>query len=316
MGSQLLPISQSKTQEASASTDKLIREWLFRFGVEHKEDVAPKLPLWLEAFGGMDAAILERLFGRALRACKFFPKVSEILEPLATAEANAAPEAAEVAWARILEIRRVHWNPDIPGPFDRALARLSDRVRQAARAAGVFRDFTAAEFEKGALHTWGKKRFVESFIAYGELEQDEFLLSDGEIKRLLAGFAQTQMLPAPSQDWSECRARGEAYRAQLATQGPPDLLPEERLRIADELAAAARKVLEQPREHVIVVSDEAPIALRRQAESLKRSFPMRPEAFSENPTLRKVYERFGLEIPEPTQTQGEPQKPGPVEVSA
>jgi len=47
--------------------------------------------------------------------------------------------------------------------------------------------------------------------------------------------------------------------------------------------------------------------LRQQAESLKRSFPMRPEAFSENPTLRKVYERFGLEIPEPAQKQSEPQ---------
>src|SRR6266849_4143137 len=124
MESQLLPISLSETQERSDSTEKLIREWLFRFGVEHKEDVAPKLPLWLEAFGGMNAPILEHLFSRALRTCKFFPK--------------------------ILEIRRVHWNPDIPGPFHRALARLSDRVRQAARAAGVFRDFDSLD----ALHTW------------------------------------------------------------------------------------------------------------------------------------------------------------------
>lgn len=260
----------------------------------------------------MDAAILERLFSRALRACKFFPKVAEILEPLESAEKNATPEAAEEAWEMVVDIRRRYWNPDIPGPLDRATARLSERVRQAARAAGVFRDFESVE----ALHTWAKKRFVESFAAYGDLERDGFLLPDGEIKNLLSGFAQTKMLPAPPQDWSECRARGEAYRSQLATQGPPDLLPEERLRIADELAEAARKVLEQPREHVIVVPDEARIALRRQAEALKGSFPMRPEAFSENPTLRKVYERFGLEIPEQTQTKGEPQKPGPVEVSA
>src|SRR5882724_9073335 len=144
MKSQLLPISLSETQEHSASTEKLIRQWLFRFGVEHKEDVAPKIPLWLEAFRGMEAVILERLFHRALRKCKFFPKVSEILEPLASAEANAAPEAAEEAWRRILEIRRVHWNPEISGPFHRALARLSERVRQSARAAGVFREFTSA----------------------------------------------------------------------------------------------------------------------------------------------------------------------------
>jgi hypothetical protein len=269
MKSQLLPISLSETQERSDLTAKLIREWLFRFGVEHKEDVAPKLPLWLESFGGMDAAILERLFSRALRTSRFFPKISEILEPLATAEANAAPEAAEEAWARVLEIRRVHWNPDIPGPFNRAIARLSERVQQAARAAGIFRDFESVE----ALHTWAKKRFVESFIAHGEREQNEFLLPDGEIKNLLSGFAQTKMLPAMSSDWNECRARGEAYRAQLATHGAPDLLPEERLRIADELAAAARKVLDQPREHLVTVSDERRKALRCQAELIQSRYP-------------------------------------------
>src|SRR5229473_1815535 len=276
MESQLLPILLSETQERLDSTSQLIREWLFRFGVEHKEDVAPKLPLWLEAFGGMDAATLERLFSRALRTCKFFPKVSEILEPLASAEAKAAPEAAEEAWARVLEIRRVYWNPDIPGPFDRAVAKLSERVRQSARPAGVWRDFTSAEFEKGALHTWAKKRFVESFTAYGELERDEFLLPDGEIKNLLAGVAQAKMLPAPHEDWSECRARGEEYRARLQTHGAPDLPPEERLRVADELANAARAVLQsqKPKEsYKVEMSDDRRKALRRQAELIKSKYP-------------------------------------------
>lgn len=270
MGSQLQPISQSRTQEASASTDRLIREWLFRFGVEHKEDVAPKIPLWLEAFNGMDPSTLERLFSRALRTCRFFPKVSEILEPLESAEKSAAPEAAETAWAHVLEIRRVYWNPDIPGPFDRVVASLSDRVRQAARAAGVFRDFESVE----DLHIWAKKRFVESFVAYGELKRDEFLLPEGEIKDLLSGFAKTKMLPTPAQDWNECRARGEAYRSQLATQGSPELSLEERLRVADQLSAAARKILDQPREQVITVSDEMRKTLRRQAELVRSRYPI------------------------------------------
>jgi hypothetical protein len=205
-GSQLLPTSLCKTQERSDSTGALIRQWLFRFGVEHKEDVAPRLPLWLEAFDGMDAAILERLFSRALRTCKFFPKVSEVLEPVAMAEKNSAPAAAEEAWERILEIRRVHWNPDIPAPLDRAVARLSERVRQAARAAGVFRDFDSVE----ALHTWAKKRFVESFVAYGELEQDKFLLPEGELKNSLADLAATKTLP-DSVSFTDLHARGLAY---------------------------------------------------------------------------------------------------------
>jgi hypothetical protein len=155
----------------------------------------------------MDAAILDRLFSRALRRCKFFPKVSEILEPLASAQINAAPEAAEEAWERVLEIRRADWNPDIPGPFRCALARLSDRVRQAARAAGVFRDFESVD----ALHTWAKKRFVESFVAYGEREQDQFLLPGAELKDLLADVAEKKALPPVSPNWAELHARGLEY---------------------------------------------------------------------------------------------------------
>ena len=102
MENQPLPISLCKTQEHSGSTDQLIREWLFRFGVEHKEDVAPRLPVWLESFSEIEAIVLEALFKRAMRTCKFFPKVSEILEPMHTAKKAALPEEASVAWQKVL----------------------------------------------------------------------------------------------------------------------------------------------------------------------------------------------------------------------
>jgi len=248
-GSQLLPTSLCETQERSDSTNALIRQWLFRFGVEHKEDVAPRLPLWLEAFDGMDAAILERLFSRALRTCKFFPKVSEILEPLAMAEKNSAPATAEEAWDRVLEIRRVHWNPDIPGPLDRALARLSARVRQAARAAGVFRDFDSVE----ALHTWAKKRFVESFVAYGELEQDKFLLPEGELKNSLADLVEIKSLPE-SVSFTDLHARGLAYartvNAPVTSSGVASAAPvDETPRVVD--VAGRRAELERQKKLIL-----------------------------------------------------------------
>lgn len=240
MESRLAAISPSKTQGRSGS-DALIREWLFRFGVEHKEDVAPRLPLWVEAFGAMDAAILERLFARALKTCKFFPKVAEILEPLENAEKKAAPTAAEEAWNYVLDLRRVYWNPDMPGGFSRGMPKLSERVQQAARAAGVFRDFESVE----ALHTWAKKRFVESFIAYGECEQDKFLLPDGEIKNLLAGAAQAKALPAPRVSFEDLHKRGLQYaeecKALSAWKSAADALPEfdaeTRAQIETELAS-------------------------------------------------------------------------------
>lgn len=227
----MLAISPCETQEPSDS-HKLIREWLFRFGVEHKEDVAPRLPLWLEQLGGIKPATLQRLFERAMRTCKFFPKIAEILEPLEGAEKKAAPAAAEEAWERVLDIRRIYWNPDIPGPFDRAVAKLPDRIKQAARASGVFRDHESVE----ALHVWAKKKFIESFIAYGELQQDQYLLPDGEIKTMLAEFAQAKALPAPKHNFAELHKRGLEYAEKLRNEAQqPDLKRAIRA-IAGELA--------------------------------------------------------------------------------
>ena len=72
------------------------------------------------------------------------------------------------------------------------MPKLSERVQQACRAAGVFRDYESAD----QLHIWGKKNFIESFISWGELQRDKYLLPDGEIKNLLTRSAQTKALPA------------------------------------------------------------------------------------------------------------------------
>ncbi len=299
------PPSSSTSRQ---SKNGLIKEWVLKFALNAGQTldataVGVYTALWCELFDDLPANVLQAAFRKAIRACRFWPvKVADILEHVDHAKETATSEAAEQAWERVLELRRRFWNPDMAGGFSRGMPALSPRIERAARAAGVFRDHETLE----ALHVWAKKQFLESFARWDEAGESQNLLPDEEIKNLLAEVAQAKMLPAPpSLDWSECGARGEVYRSKLATQGPPNLSPEERLRVADELAEAARKVLEQPPEHVIVVSDEARTALCRQAETLKRSFPMRPEAFSEIPTLRKVYERFGLEIPEPAQTQSE-----------
>jgi hypothetical protein len=202
--------------------------------------------IWLEGLGDLPVDVLRAAFRKTLRQCAYWPvKLADIRKHVANAESNATDEAAEKAWARVLEIRRIHWNPDIPGPFDRAVAKLSERVRQAARAAGVFREFTASEFEKGALHTWGKKRFIESFTAYGELERDGFLLPDGEVKRLLTDFATAKALPAPAPCFEDLHKRGLQYaegcKELAALESACDNLPEfdaeAREKIETELAA-------------------------------------------------------------------------------
>jgi hypothetical protein len=213
MNSEPLLTSPSETLTLSPLTDSLIREFLFRFGVEYKEDVAPRLPLWRETFGGMDPVVLERLFNRALKRCRFFPKISDILEPLQKTEEVTLSQVVEDAWQRVCELPRLHWNTDIPSGLCCRLALLPDRVRHAARVAGVFRNF---ETEDG-LHVWAKKRFIESFVDYGELQRDQFPLPDGDIKNVLVNIAQKKALPAASEDWDELRHRGEAYTAKRKT---------------------------------------------------------------------------------------------------
>jgi hypothetical protein len=266
MESLLLPISPSKTQKLSDSTPQLIREWLFRFGVEHREDVAPRLPLWLETFGAIDAATLEKLFVRAFRTCKFFPKVSEILEPLQRTKEAATPEAAEIAWSRVLEVRRTRWSPDAPGGFYGGAPQFSERIQSACRAAGVFREFTSEEFENGALHTWAKKKFIESFLAWEALEKDQYLLPDGEIKNLLIDAAQAKALPAPSVDFKALHERGLRYAAQIAAP-----------------ATAPRKLVARP----VREKSEVELAeeLRRQKAALVARGWLPSEQSGQNPSL-------------------------------
>ena len=214
--------------------------------------------LWSEAFSDLSDSCLSAGFQKTLRTAKFWPiKVADVREHISQAVSNATGDAGEKAWERVLEIRRVHWSPDIPGPFNRAVAGLSERVKQAARAAGIWRDFTAEEYENGGLQTWAKKRFFESFNLWGDQEQDKFLLPEGETRKLLIEFAEAKALP-----WAQ-------------PTETPKLPPEERLRVADELAEAARNVLGLRKPSVYQVKDttERRDELHRQAEIIKARYP-------------------------------------------
>jgi hypothetical protein len=253
--------SKQRCADSPPTLESLISEWVAKLAVNAGASLDGKTQavfcsIWLEGLSDLSPAVLLAAFRKTLRECPYWPvKVADIRKHVAHAVSNATDEAAEKAWSRVLEIRRVCWNPDIPGLFDRAVSALTERVRCAARAAGVWRDFTESEWESGALHTWAKKRFFESFNSWGEREQDKFLLPEGETKKLLIEFAETKALPAP--------------------KPAPQLPPEERLRVADELAAAAREVLAtyKPKEHLVTVSDETRKAYRQQAELIRRKYP-------------------------------------------
>lgn len=145
--------------------------------------MAPRLPLWLEQLGGIEPATLLRLFERAMRTCKFFPKIAEILEPLKKTEEGCAPLEAQRKWERVLAYA-VRLSPDFP---DRNPPRISNRTMTAIRAAGGL-DYLR-DCEQESLQ-WARKRFIETYTAWNALERNQFLLPDGELKNLIAGAAQ------------------------------------------------------------------------------------------------------------------------------
>jgi hypothetical protein len=217
--SQLLASSPCTTQERSDSTDRLIREWLFRFGVNFKEDIAPILLLWLEAFGGMDPETLDKLFRRAIRTCKFFPRVADILEPVNGSTIGQA--GAELKWTQVLDFIRKYWSPDLPGGISRGAPRITERTMTAIRAAGGLAWINECTREQ---MVWAKKNFLESYTAWATLERDQYLLpDDSPIKALLSGACKA--LPAPGDNWPELRVRSLAYAEALAAA---DDLPEPR----------------------------------------------------------------------------------------
>ena len=177
MQNQLLPIPQTETSSDSASKkrDQLIREWLFRFGLNFDKDVVALLPLWQEQFSAITPDVLLSLFERAMQTCKFFPKIAEILEPLNTAEqANFEDE-----WQALLDYCREWVHPDC---HFRSAPQLPVEIDHAARAAGGVQFLRACSSEELG---WRKKIFIEDLTRSRKTGDLAVLLTGGELKKLL-----------------------------------------------------------------------------------------------------------------------------------
>jgi len=174
--------------------------------------------IWQEGFEDLSYSVLEAAFRKALGTCKFWPvKVADIRENVDRVHETAVSEAADLEWQRVLDLRRMYWSPDMPGGFSRGMPKLAERVDRAVRASGVFK---LQDCEPEALHVWAKKRFIESYLAWAELEQEQFLLPDGELKDLLAGVAETKALPAPEVCFEDLHKHGLRYSEQIREAAP------------------------------------------------------------------------------------------------
>jgi hypothetical protein len=237
------------------SSEEAIRQFLVKAGeVYGKQITAPLVSIWTEELSAHPPDVLGPLFRKALRTCKFFPTLADILEPLQSVKQAALPEEAGEAWQKVLAIRRKHYNPDFPRHLACAMAELPERVQRAARAAGVFREFESTD----DLHTWAKKKFIESYLNWNELEENQFLLPEGEMKNLLSGVAARKALPAPV----SIPSKQIAYTPAIAAE-----------RMSKQ-AIEKVEVLPPVREIPPVIDFEGRMAdFRRQAELIRRKYP-------------------------------------------
>jgi hypothetical protein len=160
--------------------------------------------------------MLKAAFVACLRSHQYprIPTIADVRQHLKKAQSNAADEEAGQKWTQVLEYIRVRWSPDIPS---RNAPGFREQVQRGINAAGGLAYIADCELE---AKQWARKRFVEQYIRYGELQQERFLLPDGALKNLLADVAQTKALPSSAVPFEELHQRGVSYAKEIAAPQP------------------------------------------------------------------------------------------------
>ena len=187
--------SKQRSDPTSTPKDSLINEWLSRFAVNAGTPLDDKTraiyrSMWRDGFADVEADRLKAAFVACLRSHTFktIPTIGDVRQHLSQAESNASESEAAQKWDTVLAYAlslSPDYSPKNPRP-------ISERTQRAINAAGGLTFIR--ECDAAAL-TWARKRFLESYVQWGQLEQDKYLLPDGELKTLLAATAQKLLPP-------------------------------------------------------------------------------------------------------------------------
>lgn len=147
---------------------------------------------WADGFADVDPDRLKAAFITCLRSHTFktMPTIGDVRKHLSEAEAKAGTFEAEQKWTQVLGYIREHYHPDLS---NYRAPRLSAHTDHAVRAAGGLAFIN--ECSKESLQ-WAKKRFIEDYVAWTELDRGQFLLPDGSIRAMFKQVAEAKQLPA------------------------------------------------------------------------------------------------------------------------
>jgi hypothetical protein len=202
------------SKRPASPTDRLVRERLARLAELIRRDgapyplTAPLVNVWVDVFAraNVTAALAETAFDKAEERLKFWPSPAEVLGFISFERllAKRAEEEAAQKFEQVLAyaIRR---SPDIP---DRNPPRIRERTQRAINTAGGL-DYLR-DCDRDSLQ-WARKRFIDAYIRYGELQQDEYLPPAREIRDLLEASAEQNRLTG-----SDARENDPCDRRELS----------------------------------------------------------------------------------------------------
>jgi len=204
-------------QPDSSRIDELVRQRVARLAECIRRDGAPYpltaqlVNVWVDVFASANVTPeqVDAAFSKAERSLKsFWPSPGEVMAFISTAETSTTEEEATQKWDKVLEYA-VRRSPDIR---EKNPPRISEHTRRAINAAGGL-DFLR-DCDRESLQ-WARKRFIEAYVRYTELQQDQYLLPAGELKTLLAEFSETKALPASEVCFEELHKHGLEYAEEL-----------------------------------------------------------------------------------------------------
>jgi hypothetical protein len=114
-------------------------------------------------------------------ACQF-PTPAHFFQLLATTEQATRVVLAEQAWEFSMAWVRRYYRPDCRDMERPELPRLHSMCLNAAGASAYVSDCTLEEL------AWAKKRFIEAYSNFCELQHDEEFISNDEAKKIVEGL--------------------------------------------------------------------------------------------------------------------------------
>lgn len=276
--------------------EEVVRQRLVRLAELIRKDGAPYpltaalVNVWVDVFAraNVEPRQVESAFDRAERNCRFWPSPAEVLGLTDEARTNAVEEKAALKWLEVRDYIRNNYSPDIPASCPtcelaeqgkatrckyhttpRITRRISERTRRAVNAAGGIPYLSECT---GDDLVFARKRFIESYIRWEELQQDEYLLPAGEVRDLINECAENKQLPG-SDPYQAARERGERYRENLGAYNT----------ILIQLQKESR-----PEHEWITVTDDRLNLLQNQAADIKAKAT--PQDVSRAEHLQRLYQ--------------------------